>query len=63
MSILFSKNFHENIYIVFYYDISGFIWQKFNIIPKTVTRNISNLKNKDLLRRVGSNKSGYWKVY
>lgn len=28
--------------------------------PRTVARNISNLKNKDLLRRVGSNKSGYW---
>lgn len=31
--------------------------------PRTVARNISNLKNKDLLRRVGSNKSGYWGVY
>lgn len=37
--------------------------KKFNMAPRTVARNISNLKNKDLLRRVGSNKSGYWEVY
>ena len=36
---------------------------KFNVAPRTIARNISNLKNKDLIRRVGSNKGGYWKIY
>ena len=29
---------------------------------RTVNRVIASLKNKDLVRRVGSNKTGYWKV-
>lgn len=36
---------------------------KLDISKRTVARLLSNLKNKDLIKRVGPTKGGYWKVY
>ena len=35
---------------------------KFNVTRRTIARDIENLKNKNKLKRIGSDKSGYWKV-
>lgn len=37
--------------------------KQFDVTSRTIARSISNLKNKDLIRRVGPTKGGYWKVY
>lgn len=37
--------------------------KRFNVTSRTIARSISNLKNKDLIRRVGPTKGGYWKIY
>lgn len=37
--------------------------KKFDLSMRSIARLIANLKNKELIRRVGSNKGGYWKVY
>ena len=33
-----------------------------NLNRKTIMRNLNDLKNKNLIHRVGSNKSGYWEI-
>ena len=37
--------------------------QKINISETAVQNNIKKLKNSGILERVGSDKTGYWKVY
>ncbi len=37
--------------------------EQLNVNARTISRILSSLKNKNLIARVGSNKSGYWKIY
>jgi ATP-dependent DNA helicase RecG len=36
--------------------------EKFNVSRRTIARDIENLKRKHKLKRIGSDKSGYWEV-
>jgi len=36
--------------------------EELNISPETIKKNIEKLKEKGLLKRIGSDKGGYWKV-
>lgn len=36
--------------------------EKFNVTRRTIARDIENLKSKHKLKRIGSDKSGYWEV-
>ena len=36
--------------------------QKLQLSDATIKRNISNLKSKKIIERVGANKNGYWKI-
>lgn len=38
------------------------IAEKLNCSPKTVYRYIKELKSVDIIKRVGSDKQGYWKI-
>ena len=38
------------------------ISEKLNLSPRTVDRLINSLKKKKLLKRIGSNKTGYWEI-
>ncbi|MEG1363690.1 MAG: winged helix-turn-helix transcriptional regulator, partial [Clostridia bacterium] len=36
--------------------------KEINLTPRTIRRNIDNLKVKGIIERVGSDKKGYWKI-
>ena len=38
------------------------IAEKLNITKVTVNRNINKLKEKNIIKRIGANKNGYWKI-
>ena len=44
------------------YGQSNEIAQKLNLSRRTVSRKITELKNKGIIRRVGADKNGYWEI-
>jgi len=37
--------------------------KKIEVSPETIKKNIEKLKRKNLLKRIGSDKGGYWEIY
>ena len=37
--------------------------KELKVNESTIKRNISKLRNKGMLRRIGADKNGYWEVY